>query len=135
MRFVALAAMALLAPPVPFVSGAAAAQDGDIVVRGDTARKEIERILQADNLDTSRLGAREVAEAMGRIERGRAPDDFWAAYRAHVAAWRRLAESSGSLERALAEQAIEASFDEVERIARRYRARLPTPPWKIVPTV
>jgi hypothetical protein len=135
MSLVRLAAMALLAIPALSMTGTVAAQGSDIVVRGDVARKEIERILDADNVDTSQLDAREVAEAIGSIERGRAPDDFWAAYQAHVTAWNRLAEASGSLEQTLAEQGIEASFDEVERIARLYGARLPTPPWRILPTV
>jgi hypothetical protein len=127
-----MAVLALLALPMPM---AVATQNPDIVVRGDVARTEIERILDADNLDTSRLSAGEVAEALSGIRRGRAPNDFWAAYQAHVAAWIRLAEATDSLQRALAEQAIDASFDEVERIARGYRARLPVPPWKVVPTV
>ena len=131
MRWVRLAALALLAVPLP---AAVAAQDAEIVVRGDVARIEIERILEADNVDTSRLSAREVADAMAGIGRGRVPEDFWAAYQAHVAAWNRLAGAAASLERALAEQAIESSFDEVERIARRYGARLPAPPWKVLPT-
>ena len=38
-------------------------------------------------------------------------------------------------ELAKAEQAIDATFDEVERIARRYGARLPTPPLGDPPTV
>lgn len=135
MRWVRLIALALLVLPPLSISGAAAGQDSEIVVRGDVARKEIERILSADNLDTSRLPALEVAEAIGGIERGRAPDDFWAAYQDHVAAWKRLAEASGSLEQALAEQAIEASFGEVERIARLYGARLPTPPWQVPSTI
>ena len=132
MRSLGLAALALLALNLP---DAAAARGEDIVVRGDLARREIERILNADNVDTSRLGAREVVEAMAAIRRGRAPEDFWAAYRAHVEAWKRLAAATGSVETALAEQAIEATFDEVERIARRYRAILPTPPWMEIPTV
>lgn len=135
MRRVRLIALALVALPSLSVSGAVAAQDSDIVVRGDVARKEIERILRADNLDTSRLAAREIAEAISGIERGRAPDDFWAAYQDHVAAWKRLAEASGRAEQALAEQGIEASFDEVERIAGLYGARLPTPPWQVPPTI
>ena len=132
MRSVRLAALAILALETP---GAVAAADTEIVVRGDAFRLEIERILDADNVDTSRLGARQVAEAMGAIDRGRAPEDFWKAYRAHVAAWNRMARSEARLERALAEQAIDASFDEVERIARRYRARLPVPPWKRAPAL
>jgi hypothetical protein len=132
MRWIGLAALALLALQSPAVG---AAQSSDIVVRGDVARKEIERILDADNLDTSQLSAREVADLIGGIERGRAPDDFWTAYRAHVAAWNRRADAAEDIEQALADQAIEASFDEVERIAHRYRARLPVPPWQVVPTV
>jgi hypothetical protein len=132
MKLAWLGALLLMAFQAP---AAFAAQGADIVVQGDVGRIEIERILDADNVDTSRLSDREVAEAMGGIDRGRAPDDFWAAYRAHVEAWNRLARANESLERALAEQAIETSFDEVERIARRYRARLPVPPWKILPTI
>lgn len=134
MRLVGLAALALMALPALSVTGAQA-QNGDIVVRGDVARKEIERILNTDNVDTSRLGAGEVADAIGGIRRGRAPDDFWAAYQAHIAAWNRLAGAAEGLETALAEQAIEATFDEVERIARLYGALLPTPPWEELPTV
>jgi hypothetical protein len=132
MRLAGLAALALLALPVP---AAAAAQGAEIVVRGDVARTEIERILDEDNVDTSRLSAGEVAQAIRGIRRGRAPDDFWRAYQAHVAAWIRLAQASESLEETLAEQAIDSSFDEVERISRLYHARLPTPPWKVLPTV
>lgn len=128
-RPILIAILALCTP------AAVAAQGADIVVRGDVARMEIERILEADNVDTSRLGAREVAETIDRIKRGRAPDDFWAAYRAHVEAWNRLARATGPVEEALAGQAIEASFDEVERIARLYRARLPIPAWSIAPTI
>ena len=126
-----LAALALLALCLP----AAAAPQGEIVVRGDVARTEIERILDADNVDTSRLSPSEVAEAMRRIERGRAPKDFWTAYQAHVAAWNRLAQATEIAERRQADLEIETSFDEVERIARHYRARLPVPPWKLVPTI
>ena len=132
MRFDRLVALGLLALQSPAAVGA---QPPDIVVRGDVARSEIERILDADNIDTSVLSAGEVAAAMAGIRRGRAPDDFWLAYRAHVDAWNRLAAADNRLEQALAEQAIEASFDEVERIARLYRARLPVPPWKVLPTV
>ena len=125
----------------------AVAQEPDIVVRGDARVAEIERILEADNLDTTRLDPREVADAIAAIPRGRAPGDFWLAYRAHVLAWRRLADANDAARRVGAKepedaeaviqagQAIEATFDEVERIARRYGARLPTPPWDRVPTV
>ena len=138
MRFVRLALLALLVLPMPV---ALAAQGPDIVVDGGVKRAEIERILAADNVDTSRLSEREVAEAIAKVERGRAPQDFWLAYRAHVLAWKRLADAveragrSGAEDRMRAEQAIDATFDEVERIARSYGARLPVPVWAIPPTV
>jgi hypothetical protein len=137
MKVVRLVLLAFLAFAWP---AAVSAQNADIVVRGDVARNEIERILEADNVDTSRLSASEVADAISAIDRGRAPEDFWVAYTAHVRAWERLAQAEGGLRRrpdeiAQAEQAIEASFDEVERIARAYRARLPMPPWAILPTI
>jgi hypothetical protein len=142
---VRIALLMLLAVLLP---AAAAAQGQDVVVSGGVYRTEIERILAADNLDTSRLGPREVADAIDAIDRGRAPDDFWLAYRAHVAAWKRYAEAIAKMgggegetspevaeEAMRADQAIEATFDEVERIAHRYGARMPTPPWQVVPTV
>lgn len=144
MTLVRLALLALLAFAVP---AAVPAQNADIVVRGDANRSEIERILAADNVDTSQLSEREVADIIAHVERGRAPEDFWKAYRAHVLAWERLAAAvekagGGQGESRLddeelieAERAIEATFDEVERIARSYGARLPTPPWAIPPTV
>jgi hypothetical protein len=143
MKSVPLALLALLAFAVP---AAASAQGADIVVHGDVARSEIERILGADNVDTSSLSEREVADILEGIERGRAPQDFWAAYRAHVTAWKRLAAAAEIAGRVgatrsdaealvRAGQAIDASFDEVERIARSYGARLPIPPWAIPPTV
>ena len=120
---------------------ATAAPENMIVVRADVAGREIERILDLDNLEVELLHPREVAAAMASIERGRAPRDFWAAYQDHVRAWRRLAEASpsplvlgisipaddGPARRAEAKLAIETSFDEVERIARRYGARIPIP--------
>jgi hypothetical protein len=144
MRLARLALLALLALPTP---AAVTAQESDIVVEGDVKRAEIERILAADNVDTSQLSEREVADVVERVERGRAPRDFWLAYRAHVLAWQRLADAvekargrssearSDLEELANAEQAIDATFDEVERIARFYGARLPTPPWAILPTI
>jgi hypothetical protein len=80
-------------------------------------------------------------EIMSGIERGRAPEDFWAAYQRHVLAWARLAEAvdrvqhqqavsafaDGQSELEAAETAIGTTFDEVERIARSYHARLPAP--------
>jgi hypothetical protein len=139
MRWTGMLVLTLLAPIPPH---ALRAQEAEIVVRGESARIEIERILEADNVDTSRLGSSEVVEAMERIERGRAPDDFWAAYRAHVLAWIRLAGLEAATRRRTesrpedgqaliaAEEATGATFDEVERIARRHRARLPRPPWR-----
>ncbi|HEX8238318.1 MAG TPA: hypothetical protein VF574_01100 [Allosphingosinicella sp.] len=144
MRFLGLALAGLLA-----LTGTAgvAAPEADIVVQGGIERAEIERILRADNVDTSRLSEREVAEIIRGVERGRAPEDFWVAYQAHVLAWKRLAaavEKAGGRsgesrfeesELLNAQLAIEATFDEVERIARAYGARLPTPAWSIPETV
>src|ERR1700710_1796224 len=132
-----LAFAALLAP----AAAMAQQQDQEIVVRGDTARAEIERILNADNLDTSRLSPREVVEIMSGIERGRAPQDFWSAYLLHVQAWANLADAADSVQGQqdgpastfgldgleAAETAVGTTFDEVERIARAYHARLPAP--------
>ena len=143
MRLLRLALLAFLALPMP---AGAVAREPDIVVHGGVERAEIERILAADNVDTSRLSEREVADIIGRVERGRAPRDFWLAYRAHVLAWERLAdavEKAGGMgagrsdgeELVKAGQAIDATFDEVERIARSYGARLPTPVWSIPETV
>jgi hypothetical protein len=142
-RFVWLALLALAPLPV------AAAQENDVVVRGDAARMEIERILQADNLDTSQLGPREVTDIMASIPRGGAPEDFWQAYQTHVRAWERLTAAvetvqrqqgastfvDGAEELADAEDAIGSTFDEVEQIARRYGARLPVPRANILPTI
>ncbi|HEX8578102.1 MAG TPA: hypothetical protein VF655_00735 [Allosphingosinicella sp.] len=126
--------------PAPLV-----AQEPEIVVRGDVARSEIERIVEADNLDTSKLSPREVADAITLIPRRRAPADFWVAYLAHVEAWRRLAEATGAARRnraaddfeavAAAEDAVDTTFDEVERIARGYGARLPIPAARRLPTI
>jgi hypothetical protein len=120
----------------------ALAQQPGSAIQDATARTEIERVLTADNLDTARLSPRDVADAIARIERGRAPEDFWSAYQLHVRAWSRLADAferaqrqqgestfvEGMEEVETAADAIESTFDEVERIARRYGARLPTPP-------
>jgi hypothetical protein len=137
LRVLILACAALLAPAAATAQG----QEQDIVVRAETARAEIERILNADNLDTARLSPREVVEIMSGIERGRVPEDFWNAYQRHVQAWANLADAADSvqgqqdgpastfgldgLERA--ETTIGTTFDEVERIARQYHARLPAP--------
>lgn len=128
---------------------AVTAQDNEIVVRGSAARVEIERILNADNLNTVSLSARDVADTIVGINRGRAPADFWDAYQAHVRAWQRLADAEDRARRLLdngtsfaevaaqvveAERLIESTFDEVERIALGYGARMPIPPVEIVPT-
>jgi len=132
-----------LAAPVALASPTfAMAQDQEVVVRAEAARAEIERILNADNVDTARLSPRGVADAIAAIERGRAPADFWNAYRLHVQAWAELADAvdnarPGQGESAFpadqeridrAQAAIESSFAAVQRIARQYGARLPTPP-------
>lgn len=139
MSLVRFAILALLAAVTPAL---AAAQEQEIVVEAEAHRAAIERILEADNLDTARMTPREVVEAMGGIERGHAPEDFWNAYQAHLRAWERFAglveqvqrqygESTfveGMEELAEAEDAVNATFDSVERIARRYGARIPVAP-------
>ena len=114
----------------------------EVVVRGETARREIERILREDSLTSSQPTPREVADTMAVISRGSAPQDFWNAYQTHVLAWQRYAdaveqspqqqqsESTFGMEGEAgeAQQAIETTFVEVERIARRYGARLPAAP-------
>ena len=121
----------------------AAAQSDEIVVTANLASVEIERILRLDNLDTGWLSPRDVAETMDRIARGRAPQDFWLAYRTHVEAWIRLADATERARSMLgqplpmdedkgpplahAELAIDVTFDEVERIAKSYGAKMPVP--------
>ena len=136
LRFLALAFAALLVP----VQNMAAAPGA--TAQNDSARSEIERILNEDNLDSARLSPRDVAETIAGIRRGHAPEDFWNAYQLHVRAWGRLADAveraqRSSAESALGEEmeeveaaarAVETTFDEVERIAGRYGARLPHPP-------
>jgi hypothetical protein len=112
------------------VAGAAAAQEPQIVVERSRDRLEIERVLQADNLDLGSMSPREVAEAMARIPRGRAPDEFWARYQGHVRAWQwyaALASTAGvnGHDVVEAEALVNATFDDVERIALSYGARLP----------
>lgn len=144
MRLAAVCLAAVLAAAAPVAAQPPQGDTPPIVVEGDAiARSEIERILEADNLDTAALRTSEVLAAMRRIPRGRAPDDFWSAYQAHLRAWERFeaaearaeALASGKqdgLEEAVAQvvqadRDINSTFDEVERIARRYGARLPTP--------
>lgn len=147
MRGFWLGLLTILAASLP--AAAASALGSAAVAQDAIARSEIERILQADNLDTSRMNPREVAETIATIGRGRAPEDFWQAYQAHVRAWRRFAEL---VERALRQQgestfiegeeeleaagrAIDTTFAEVERIARRYGARIPVQPGNVIPTI
>jgi len=112
------------------LSGGVAAQETEIIVEAPTLQHEIERILAADNLDPTNLTARQVADALEQIRRGGAPDDFWKSYRKHVAAWRRYADAEASprltyAEFRATERAINATFDEAERVALRYGARPP----------
>ena len=115
------------------------------MVRGDAViRMEIERILNADNVDVARLPtARQSSPRWRAIPRGRAPLDFWAAYQTHVRAWERFAAAEGPVrvpargnpslqdqalvELGAADRAVTATFREVERIATRYGARIPVP--------
>jgi hypothetical protein len=102
----------------------------EIVVKASLARAEIERILRADNLDTANTNPGILADAMGRIRRGKAPIDFWNSYQSHVRAWELFADVAGNAqsdqrEAIAAERAINSTFDEVERIALRYGARMP----------
>ena len=111
-------------------AGGAAAQGPEIIVQAPTLQEEIERILAADNIDPANLTAREVADALERIERGYAPDDFWTSYQRHVRAWRRYADAEASprvseFEYLRVERAINDTYDDAERIALRYGARPP----------
>jgi hypothetical protein len=111
-------------------SGEAAAQGSEIIVEAPTLQQEIERILAADNIDPTNLTAREVADALERIPRGYAPDDFWDSYRRHVRAWRRYANAETSpgltyAEYLRIEEAINDTYEDAERIALRYGAHPP----------
>ena len=148
MRILSLIGFALLA----LAGSPAAAQRSDqLVPRGDSVtRAEIGRILAADNVDVSQLSPRQVADSIRAIPRGRAPDDFWTTYQAHVRAWESMAAAAERLERlanakpslqadamgemAEAQAAIESTFDEVERIARSYGVGMPAPPGTPLPT-
>jgi predicted RNA-binding Zn ribbon-like protein len=140
MRVIRLVIAAFLVSLAP---GTSWAQDGEIVVRGTAAKAEIERILIADNLNPETMSTRDIADTIAGIERGRAPKDFWTAYQAHVRAWQRLAAAEEEAQRTVndpgafrdvavklvaAEQQIESTFDEVERIALSYGAKMPIPP-------
>lgn len=127
----------------------AQAPEAPIVVQSVSSRTEIQRILDADNLDTANLDARSVADSIALIKRGRAPEEFWAAYQIHVRAWQKLAdaeefarvamEDPGKVAEAAAllaeaEEQIETTFTAVERIALDYGARMPIPPDELART-
>ena len=118
----------------------------DLVVQSSAARPAIQRILEADNLDVDRLPADEVAARMQEIRRGVAPVDFWAAYQDHVQAWTDYAAAKARARRsdplqvdsapdgraiAAARQRINATFDVVEAIAKRYGAWPPRTPTRL----
>jgi hypothetical protein len=122
------------------------AKGEDIVVQSSAARPAIQRILEADNLDVDRLPAVEVAARMQEIRRGVAPADFWVAYQDHVRAWTDYAEAKARARRsdplqidgapdgraiAAARQRINATFDVVEAIAKRYGAWPPRTPTRL----
>jgi hypothetical protein len=127
-----LAVLVLLPVSLPSSFGPAAAQEGAIVVEAPGYRAEIERILEADNLDIAMIDAPDVVEWMRRIPKGNAPDDFWTAYQAHVAAWQRFVDRSRDVRSTesdllTARRSVNSTFDRVERIARNYGAGLPRP--------
>jgi hypothetical protein len=123
MRLVLAAALLALAAPT-------GAQEPEIVVEAPLHRTEIERILEADNLDLASMSPREVAETMARIARGGAPDEFWARYQGHLRAWQWYAALKDdarvhSHDVSEAKMLVNATFDDVEQIAASYGARLP----------
>ena len=114
------------------LAASAAAQEPEIVVEAPLHRTEIERILEADNLDLATMTPREVAETLARIPRGGAPDEFWARYQGHVRAWWSYAalkddDRVHSHDVSEAKDMVNQTFDDVERIAESYGARLPEP--------
>ena len=122
----------------PMASAAyAAPAPAEIAGHADVARAEIERILNADNLDRQAMNPQAIADALAAIPRGRAPEDFWQAYQEHVEAWMRLAEltESGPIDEegipfdALqnAGFAISLTYGQVQLIALSYGAKMPMP--------
>ncbi len=118
----------------------------DVIVQSSAARPAIQRILEADNLDIDRLPAGEVAARMREIGRGAAPLEFWAAYQEHVRAWTDYAEARARARGAdplqvpdvpdgraiaVARRRINATFDLVEAIAKRYGAWPPRTPTRL----
>ena len=149
-RSIAPALLAVLA--VPAGAGPIAAHGEQKIERGEEQeRHEIARILAADNVDASRLSAREVATAIAAIPRGEAPEEFWQAYQAHVLAWESKAAAEDwirslkssdriAIERALgdliaAEEAISATFARIRQIATDYGVAMPIPPAEAANTV
>ena len=138
-----LLAMALALLAVPALADPIAALD-ERAAMAAIEREAISRILEADNVDVASLTTREVASRIAAIPRDEAPDDFWSAYQAHVRAWRRAADAEeklaglvdgkrGDFDQAVSEAgealaAVEATFDEVERIAAQYGVAMPVPP-------
>lgn len=123
MRLVFAAALLALSAP-------AAGQEPEIVVEAPLHRTEIERILEADNLDLVSLTPHEVAETMARIPKGGAPDEFWARYQGHMRAWQWYAalkddDRVHSHDVSEAKGLVNQTFADVERIAESYGARLP----------
>lgn len=148
MRILPLIGFALLAlTGVPV-----AAQPSDqAVIRGNAVtRSEIGRILAADNVDVRGLSPRQVFDKIRAVPRGRAPNEFWTAYQAHVRAWEAAAAATERMERlanakpilrtdaatdlAEAYEAVESTFNEVERVARGYGVDMPVPPGTALPT-
>ncbi|GAA4021874.1 hypothetical protein GCM10022280_23080 [Sphingomonas swuensis] len=118
------------------------AAEPDVVVTRSAAVPAVERILKADNLDVETLSPQEIAAAMRDIRQGAAPRDFWVAYQAHVKAWNdyaaaldaaarrqpgELAPSGSEWAVGDARTRINATFDEVERLARIRGATIPLP--------
>src|SRR5687767_3232310 len=95
--FAGLMAVALFTANGPPAATSAPMQDELIVVQANVAQKEIERILNLDNLEVELLPPREVAMAMAAIRKGRAPRDFWIAYQAHLKAWQRYASATQAI--------------------------------------
>ena len=130
----AMLAILLIAAAPAAADPIAASDEREAAAR--VAREEIERILAADNVDSNVMTTRQIAETIRAIPRGQAPDDFWAAYQAHVRAWEATVPAAvkaamlDGKDRAAAQvaiddhletlAAIEATFAEVLRIAERY---------------
>ena len=139
-----VAFFALAVSTAPQVTPATAADPIEAASQSnEVARVEIERILNADNVDVRRRSSRAIVAHMRAIPRGQAPADFWNAYQRHITAWERFAIAEEAYrtpsrgnpamhERAIvqlggADRAVNATFHEVNRIAARYGASIPAP--------